>query len=252
MKIYFNIMDYFFGWRMPKLKYLLTLLYFPFLIIICFCNLSMYKDSQPTILWLTILIYSIFAPALMIPSYFFLKNRNLFILLKTSKYLDGSNLNFINKPSFFVQSFEIRFQEVKKNLENVYELLVSKKNHQQHTSFYKPNKKISEGKKLKLAQFFNLEARKYFDILDNDFNNFLKLISEKQILLEENKIHIYEDLKNTEISELISDLNKITGIYKCRLALLFNKVDKGKKIFLPLNWNSIKSYDSQCIKVTKS
>lgn len=252
MKIYFSIMDYFFGWRIPKLKYLLTLLYFPFLIIICICNLSMYKDSQPTVLWLTILIYSIFAPALMIPSYFFLKNRNLFILLKTVKYLDDSNLNFINKPSFFLQSFEIRFQEVKKNLENVYELMVSKKNHHQHTSFYKPNKKITESKKLKLAQFFNLEARKYFDILDNDFNMFFNLISKEMILDQNMRINIFEELKNDEIAKMISQLSNITNIHKSRIALLFNKLNKKTGIYEPLKWNSIKSSESQRIKLFKS
>lgn len=252
MKIYFNIMDYFFGWRIPKLKYLLTLLYFPFLIIICICNLSMYKDSQPTVLWLTILIYSIFAPTLMIPSYFFLKNRNLFILLKTVKYLDDSNLNFINKPSFFVQSFEIRFQEVKKNLENVYEFITNTTNCQHNGTNYKPNKKIIKSTRERVKKFYDNEARNYFDILECDFNKFLEIISQESILTEENKIHLYEELKNDEIAKMISQLNNITNIHKSRIALLFNKLNKKTGIYEPLKWNSIKSSESQRIKLFKS
>ena len=86
-----------------------------------------------------------------------------------------------------------------------------------------------------------------------DFQFFFVLISTKKIITKESSfIVINEELRNSEIANLISVLNKITNIDKKQIALLFKKLNRETKLVERLNWNSIKSSESQRLKIFKN
>ena len=75
MKTYFDTLDFLFSLRIPKLKYTLPLLYFPILIgVLVYSSYSIYGNIQ-LLQKIIICIYLVFSPMLIIPSYYFLKNK---------------------------------------------------------------------------------------------------------------------------------------------------------------------------------
>ena len=107
--------------------------------------------------------------------------------------------------------------------------------------------------KEKVKLFYDKDAKNYFDILQYDFQFFFVLISTKKIITKESSfIVINEELRNSEIANLISVLNKITNIDKKQIALLFKKLNRETKLVERLNWNSIKSSESQRLKIFKN
>ena len=91
---------------------------------------------------------------------------------------------------------------------------------------YKPNRKISKVAKEKLQEFYNDEAKSYFDICEYNFEYVFNLISGEKEISNESAIKIFSDLKNNEIAKLISSLNSITQINKNQISLIFRKYNK--------------------------
>lgn len=79
-----------------------------------------------------------------------------------------------------------------------------------------------------IADFYNREANKYFDICEYNLDYFTDLIEGKRNA-GSNTILLSEDILNNEIISLIDAIHDYTGIYQVRIQSLFTEtMVKGK------------------------
>ena len=252
MKTYFDTLDFLFSLRIPKLKYTLALLYFPILIgVLVYSSYSIYGNIQ-LLQKIIICIYLVFSPMLIIPSYYFLKNKNFFIFRKFQQIINSCSSNFTLIEESFDGGINLSFHNCEKFIANVFILKKKEENIVSDKIIYKPNRKISKVAKEKLQEFYNDEAKSYFDICEYNFEYVFNLISGEKEISNEIAIKIFSDLKNNEIAKLISSLNSITQINKNQISLIFRKYNKKSGIVEFLKWNSIKSSHCQRSKLFRS
>ena len=185
-------------------------------------------------------------------SYYFLKNKNFFIFRKFQQIINLCSSNFTLIEESFDGGINLSFHNCEKFIANVFILKKKEENIVSDKIIYKPNRKISKVAKEKLQEFYNDEAKSYFDICEYNFEYVFNLISGEKEISNEIAIKIFSDLKNNEIAKLISSLNSITQINKNQISLIFRKYNKKSGIVEFLKWNSIKSSHCQRSKLFRS
>lgn len=247
--LYFDTIDRLLSIRLRKLNFYLAFSYFPFLI---FIAITSHIVCEASILSsFTIFPLIIGAPMLMIPAIYYLRGGNYFTIREFVKNLDESNVNYDLESIFKRETIQLFYQEKLNDLQSVFNLISHKENNSQNCLCYKPNKKLSKRSIEKLEEFYNKEARKYFDIQQYELDFFIELLS-GNTNLKSNEILLNDELSNAEISTLVNSIHNHTGIYQNRIQLLFKRFYHQKKMYGKIKWNSIKTTKSQCNSVDLS
>lgn len=256
---YFNAIDYLQALKMRKcrkLQYFLSLLYFPFIIttfIICISNSQDYLWSTSNLFILSLLLVS--APILMVPSFYFIQGKNFILYRLISKQISKSDGSFKPFSTFLENEVSIPYVTNRKICGDFIKVLLKSKtgnNNVPDKIIYKPKKIITKYSKAKLEKFYNEKARNYFEIMDYSLQNFISLLSGTKEITFENSIELFNDCTNIELAAMVTELHRSTGITKKQISLLFKKKSKRNKEMKFLNYDSVKSSDSQQNKILKS
>lgn len=254
-KFYFDLIDKILGFKTPKIKLFFALLYFPILITIFLLSFNYTENHWSLLNYAIISGFILGFPALAIPAIHFLNKRNFLLFRKITEIIDDCKIDAGYNTQIFNERNQIHISSPKDIIKSIYVLFVSDKEKNKNVSYeaiYKPGKKITTPIKLKLQDFYKNSAKEYFEVFDYDLDLFIDILCTETIVTKDTAIELYEGLQSHNISALISQLNKITGIDKKQLALLFKKFNKKSGTVELINWNSIKSSESQRNRISKS
>ncbi len=262
-RLYFDCIDSITGLNMSKLKFVILLLFFPCIIVLSLTsvhiNIFKYLLEQSNVLfYISLYILFAFAPALMKPSWHFLRNENYFVYRKFIKILNSSNIsssdisflydnrnNLVDYTSYkWLKNFciDLRYIPTKE---------FSRDNNKTTNPLF-GKKKFSQCTRKKLQKFLLEKATKYFEQADYDIEYFEELFFKNESINFNCKIKLFENLQTIDIYELINYLKVATGIDMNKLQMFFVKFSNENKIYVDLNWGSIKSFKSQLDKPCKS
>lgn len=252
---YFELIDKISSYNPKKLTPYLVLLYFPTIISV-FVYTSVQNDNLGNLNSIVVLVVLLglifFSPMLMIPSWYKIRNKDFFAFKQLYNDLKSTSIeSFSFNRENLDKTIEYAEKDVKHSkLLHLYSYLFRAKC--ESKDLFVPNKKIAKVKEQKLHEFYKIEAGKYFETMDYKFEYFLDLLKEKKEIGLDEKIRLYDTLENHKIKKLLSDLKAISGINEVQLAKLFSSFDKRTKKYVSLNFNSIKSSNSQRVDRLKS
>jgi len=250
IRLYFDCIDSFLGFRIPKLKYIFYFFYFP-LFILLFLLIPNYTSEERIISVFFISAFILLSPMLMIPSWYFILDKNIFVYIKFIKILDFSKIKYSNvfylydirnrlvenRPQRKIEKFclDIRYLPTLKNKRTI----------DKCTNPFFGKKKFSVKVKNALRIFLSKVATEYFEQADYDINYFEMLFFKSEIIEFNSKIKLFEGLKSIEMYILINELKRITSFDHRDLSLFFVKYSKKYDSYFNLNWSAIKSYYCQ-------
>lgn len=262
-KLYFDIIDSITGLKISKLKFIILFLFFPLIIILSLTTVPIdvfkYLLVQSNVLfYMSLSIVFAFAPALMKPSWHFLRNENYFVYRKFIKILNSSNItysdisflydnknNLVDYRSYkWLKIFciDLRYIPTKEFSRDI----------NKSTNPLLGKNKFSQRTKKKLHKFLSENATKYFEQADYDIKYFEELFFKNESINYDSKIKLFEKIQSIDIYDLIKLLKEATGIHMNKLSVFFLKYSNENKTYVDLNWSSIKSSKSQIDNYCKS
>ena len=249
-KFYFDCIDSVFGFRVPKLKYVFSFFYFP-LFILLFLVTPNHTEEEKIISGLFISVFILLSPMMMVPSWYFVLDKNIFIYIKFVRILNFSKIRY--SDVFFLFDIrngldENRYQKwIEKFCVDIRYIpaLRNKRIIDKCTNPLFGKKKFSVKVKNALRIFLSKDATEFFEQADYDVDYIEKLFFKHEHINFNSKIKLFEGKQSVEIYYLINVLKAITSIDHKYLSLFFVKYKKKYDSYFDLNWSAIKSYKSQ-------